>query len=269
MSIAPTNFSELAFLSCLTCFSMACLIVSKKAVHEVFNKFSYFMTTFLQTNQTNQAILVISLDYDGTFDRGKEKIRDWIETYTYEFAKTIIMIGSIRQSRSSDEYNIIMNNNGTVKNIETFAKYYGYEFDPFLMADIFPDRVAGDTYRRWEKHDPKTAKICPRYPEADVLKFIYDRKIPLVHAQMHHIKERFPDKEVQYVLIDDRVDIGEFLTTHILNSVPPRTTFNFVNFNSQNECEPFGPPIVSQASLFNHNWRQNHIQRKNPCYPLI
>ena len=74
MSIAPTNFSELAFLSCLTCFSMACLIVSKKAVHEVFNKFSYFMTTFLQTNQTNQAILVISLDYDGTFDRGKEKI---------------------------------------------------------------------------------------------------------------------------------------------------------------------------------------------------
>ena len=132
------------------------------------------MTTFLQTNQTNQSILVISLDYDGTFDRGKEKIRDWIETYTYEFAKTIIMIGSIRQSRSSDEYNIIMNNNGTVKNIETFAKYYGYEFDPFLMADIFPDKWQ-ETHIDVGKSMTQRLQKFVRYPEADVLKFIYDR----------------------------------------------------------------------------------------------
>ena len=62
---------------------------------------------------------------------------------------------------------------------------------------------------------------------------------------MHHIKERFPDKEVQYVLIDDRADIGEFLTTHIL-SVPPGTTFNFVNFNSQTSASSARNCFTSQ-----------------------
>ena len=48
------------------------------------------------------------------------------------------MIGSIRQSRLTDDLNQMRNRNGSVRSIEDFAYDNGFQFD-FLMGDVYED----------------------------------------------------------------------------------------------------------------------------------
>lgn len=229
------------------------------------------LNQFIQylSNPKHNKVWVISIDYDGTFDEGQEVIRAWIEQFKSNFSRVILMVGSIRQSRLTDELNHRHNNNGSIRRIEDFAYEHGFEFDSFLIGDALDNREAGETYLLWDIYDQVARQASSSTLQDDTLKFLYDKKAPIVHAQMNHIKEFFPNKDITYTLIDDREDIGTFLNKHIASSIPPRVTFNFVLFNEFGACETPLKPIHSNASLFDSKWRRHHSNKTPPCYPLI
>lgn len=229
------------------------------------------LNQFIQylSNPKHNKVWVISIDYDGTFDEGREVIQAWIEQFRSNFSRVILMIGSIRQSRLTDELNDRYNNNGSIRRIEDFAYENGFEFDSFLIGDALDNREAGETYLIWSIQDDIALKASSSMLTNETLKFLYDKKTPIVHAQMHHIKEVFPNKDITYTLIDDREDIGAFLNKHIAPSIPPRVTYNFVLLNDFLECETPLEPIPSTASLFDTQWRLHHLDKTPPCYPLL
>ena len=222
---------------------------------------------FFNPSILNRKVWAISLDYDGTFDRGHKEILEWINQFKDDFAWVILMVGSIRQSRLTDELNQMHNRNGTIRLIESFAYDNGFQFDSFLMGDIYNNRTSGETYFRWDAHDQVAIEASASSLGNKALRFIYDKKMPIVHAQTHHLKEIFPNKEILYTLIDDREDIGNFLNKNIQKCLPPKVRFNFVNFTEVGTCEPSSSTIQLESSLFNCNWRTQHIDKLAPCYP--
>lgn len=222
---------------------------------------------FFNPNRLNRKVWAISIDYDGTFDHGHKEILEWINQSKDNFLWVIVMIGSIRQSRLTDDLNQMRNRNGSVRSIEDFAYDNGFQFDSFLMGDVYEDRAPGETYLIWDAFDQVAMEASSSSLKNQTLKFIYDKKIPIVHAQTHHLKEIFPNKDILYTLIDDREDIGEFLNNHVQTSLPPRVKFNFVNYTEFGTIQPSPSVIESKSSLFNFNWRMQHVHKIAPCYP--
>ena len=254
-------------------FSILSLVIlfniNKKEIRFLISNIFSLHKMILNKKRKTDKIWVISLDYDGTFDNGHQKILEWINEYRHQFDRTIVMIGSIRQSRLIDELNIKHNGNGSIKSIEMFAKQQELEFDSFLIGDVMEQRDPGDTYHKWDTQDYAAFKASAGYLSNKTQKIIFDNKNPIVHAQMHHVKECFPDDEIEYTLVDDKQDIGDFLIKHIQASIPPKVIFNFVHFNDNDECEPYMTPIKSRASFFDYDWRMQHQMYLSPCYPNI
>lgn len=225
------------------------------------------LINFFKPRMLHRKIWAISLDYDGTFDNGHQEILEWINQFKDNFSRVILMVGSIRQSRLTDELNQKHNNNGSIRAIEYFAYDHNFQFDPFLMGDIYSDRTPGETYLIWSSFDQVALEAGSSSLQDETLKFIYDKKMPIVHAQTHYLQEIFPNKEILYTLIDDREDIGEFLDNHVQPCLPPKVKFNFVNFTEVGTCEPSPSIIQSKSSFFNCNWRIQHIHKTAPCYP--
>lgn len=270
MQLSYTDAIAFGFCSLSICFFLTLNLRSKQRFFSYLSR-QLGLNQFIQylSNSKHNKVWVISIDYDGTFDDGHEVIKDWINQFRNQFSRVILMIGSIRQSRFTDELNDRYNNNGSIRRIEDFAYENEFEFDSFLIGDALDNREAGETYLIWSTQDDIALKASSNILTNKTLKFLYDKKTPIVHAQMHHIKEVFPNKDITYTLIDDREDIGAFLNKHITTSIPPRVTYNFVLFNDFLECEPFFKPIPSTESLFDTQWRLHHTNKTPPCYPLI
>ena len=115
------------------------------------------------------------------------------------FSKTILFIGSKRQSHLMDVINASFAEKGSCfpRAIEV-ARYLKAQLDTFLLADLYGDLPSGASFER-TMNDAYTGK------HAD---WVVDQsKLSVLYAQMHRAAVRDPDAEIDFVFFDDEKGI--------------------------------------------------------------
>jgi hypothetical protein len=222
---------------------------------------SYASSIYRKKNVSR--LLVISIDYDGTFDSNERvmAVESWVQDNMKEFDKIIVMVGSARQTKLLDRFNRSKNNNGSVEFIKFyFSNYEGVSYNDFRIHDAW--------------FNPTQEYDSPKYalPEdfIDQVSASHEYKFPLVFSQTHYIVEHFPDfDDIQFVLIDDRRDILRKLSRYAKTFIPKNVQYTGVHLDDDLllpiECSVYGDTTTGQLD-YDSRWREFVTCKKGPCY---
>jgi hypothetical protein len=150
-------------------------------------------------------ILVVSLDYDGCFAHdniidGNIKILNRIKTESQHYGKTIVMVGSNRQSVSIDKHNSKLNSNRSCfSEIKKICEFLGVELEPLLLSDLYNNLSDGTSFDRALAIDSELQHHA---------EYLFDStKVTLLCAQMHAIANKYLGEEIIFDFYDDSLDI--------------------------------------------------------------
>ncbi|KTC78215.1 hypothetical protein [Legionella brunensis] len=155
------------------------------------------------------AIRVLSFDFDGClYHRGyiynfndkekyvleaNRKFLDAIKKDNGHYTRNIGFVGSNRQSKSID---LVNGKESCFVTIQQIVEDLGIELDKFLMADLYGNLAAGESFNRaidadtpWDQH---------------VEWKFDDTKASLIYAQVQKIAQENPDEEIVFEFFDDR-----------------------------------------------------------------
>lgn len=219
-------------------------------------------------------IRVLSLDYDGCVSRRgfhgdisehNPALISAIQRNNNDYRKTIVFIGSNRQSKRDDDRNARNNSNGSsYQYIPLFADAIDAEFDQFLVSDAYNNAKPGTAFQE------ALANL-----ENDNFKhkgWLHDKsKISVIYLQMQKIASEYPDEKVDFEFFDDKGDIldglQEFFTqnSHLIpcqiklklhhyagEEITPRAliigTGNFVNADYAKSIRRFGDNVLAKLA---------------------
>ncbi|MDP1574752.1 MAG: pentapeptide repeat-containing protein [Coxiellaceae bacterium] len=176
-------------------------------------------------------IRVLSLDFDGCIGVDDSKILTTIDNSAKFIAlikernellfkqlqdaidKTIVMVGSTRQSLANENLNAGLRLgpirkkygfcNPTLKTIVTSFNKGNLTFDEFLLADIFQKQAAGTEATRIQENKNTGNDPVPSDKN----------KLSILYAQLHKIASENPDADIVFDFYDDKTDILDSLNT--------------------------------------------------------
>mgnify|MGYP003390439057 CR=1 FL=1 len=123
------------------------------------------------------------------------------------FDELIVMVGSARQSASSDRFNSRENNTESgFTAIRKISEHISARLDTFLLADVY-----GDTPDGTASHNA----INPSYSGTHHDWINDATKITILYSQIHKIANLYPEDEITFDFYDDR-GIGSWLPLDIL-----------------------------------------------------
>lgn len=198
-------------------------------------------------------IRVISLDYDGCLSREGASADDygWVITQNQvfldnlrvkndDFKKTVVLVGSNRQSHGSDSSNHKKKLKGSrieppyesghiFPAIQKVSAYLEATLDKFLLADIYGNVPSGTSFDR--------AVNNPDGAHAD---WTFDHtKVTVLYAQMHKLAMEHPQEEIIFDFYDDREDVRNKIfnfCTKYPQFVPKNLTLNLHHYAGK-ECQ--------------------------------
>ena len=151
----------------------------------------------------------------------KEKLEEYLSTYSYSSDDVSLYVGSLRQSIIQDQHNSRQNKNGSC--FEAYQRYSqakGWSFNHLLSADIT------------NKLPPGTAMVNKMYDcNVDEL------KVSIIKHQLEDvIRNHGSEKKIKFVFIDDDIDniIIKSLEEHFVlkpDELPSNIELTLVKFD--------------------------------------
>lgn len=181
----------------------------------------------------SKKIRVLSLDFDGclaeanklkTIDEHIEYNKDFLAFLNQDKAnydKSIVFLGSNRQSIAMDQENGFSKKNGSCYAlIEAIAKKLSAVFDPLLLADVYADEPAGTTIETAKKLLGSDQFYQSKEVAQQQSDWVEDKgKLTILLAQMHKVaSEHQEDDEIVYEFFDDQEVILNKLKNYFDNN---------------------------------------------------
>lgn len=153
------------------------------------------------------AIRTISFDVDGCLFNSKylrsndkeivthnQELLDQLKKNNDNYQKTIVFIGSNRQSKTIDDVNAIDKGSCFLPLLEV-AKYLEADFDPFLLADLYENLDEGTSLSRALSNSYK----------GNHAQWLFDEtKLTVLYAQIHKTAKQNSSEAIEYHFYDDR-----------------------------------------------------------------
>ena len=205
-------------------------------------------------SKNNKKLLVVSIDYDGTFDtqEGEMVIINWIKSVSKHYNDVLILNGSARQTHYLDQFNQFHNQNGSVNKIKMSAQQHQFKFDNFRLQNTWCH----------DKEEPKYS-----LPESfiQLVQVVHEYKLDLIYAQMHHIYESYQEDSIDFVFIDDREDILRHINHNTDILVPEHISLTCMIFDDFSALKVYGLPSEGKLK-FNPSWRNNILDIESPLH---
>ena len=181
-------------------------------------------------------IHVASLDYDGClsaqrhaqvdyYTAANQRLIDFLKADKDKFGKEIILVGSNRQSLMLDGSLSVYNGNGSCFiATDLICKHLGFEFDRFILSDIYLGKEPGFTLNQFFEAVAKTQlqdqvfdrphiltlckedKLKPLFQLSADAFFSID-KINLLYAQMQKVASEHQEGHIVFDFVDDKEEI--------------------------------------------------------------
>lgn len=204
------------------------------------NLASAYQTEADTTLNDYSVIRAHSIDYDGCLAHSKYKIisgKTLIEHNTSLLRriqraspadKTILFVGSLRQSYEDDCFNQGLNENGSCFiAMKQLSEHLGVELDTFLLSDIKDNLPPGTSFEN---------ALDPDFSGKHSQSIGSDMKYDLVYAQMHKLAQRYRSHPIVFTFYDDRDDILDAINRFFSaakNLIPQNVTLCLVSYDPQ------------------------------------
>lgn len=221
-------------------------------------------------------IRVLSFDFDGCLFhedyssneqnviKSNKPFLNRIYQENQEFKKVYSLIGSNRQSFSTDYTNAKLNKTGSCfPALQQLSVYLGTSMDTFLLADIFGDLPEGTSFKRATNEDEKEHSPY----------LFDDTKVTVLYAQIHRIANKHPNEEIIFDFYDDRgngahgrrVDLLEQLKSFYgkyPGLIPTNVTLRLHQYAGK-EVNPIANGEIKGTGFIDENYKQTVKELSN------
>ena len=226
------------------------------------------------TNRETMKIRVLSFDFDGCLfhrryihdeDISKDVILhnksffNSIKKENISFGPVIVLIGSARQSKHTDDSNHGAHpllRGSCFPAIHKISDHLEATLDRFLLADVYADLPSGAAYNRATTETPKKGLVHPQWR--------FDAtKITILYAQMHKIASEHPYSEITFDFYDDKTEILEHLHA-CFSSDPTLIPANIhLRLHMYNGLKPIPHAKIQGAGLIDTSYRKTIVNLSN------
>jgi hypothetical protein len=206
-------------------------------------------------------IRILSLDYDGCLARRdfhnnivehNQSLISELKIKSSDYAKTIVFIGSNRQSKRDNDRNSRNNNNGSSYHyIPLFCEAIKAEFNPFLLADIYNNAESGTAFRE-ATDESKDSNFNHKGWFHDT------SKISIIYSQIQKIAVENPEDEIDFEFYDDKENIIEDLYQFFSQNrqlIPARVNLNLYQYLGEKPVDK--PTIAGNGNFVNHHYAES------------